>query len=360
MRFLRFTKARSKKNRGASSRRLATRSRPRRGVQVAPMRDAELEGRRRVIVEQVRPWIDGGRFPIKRAVGDRVEIEADAFVDGHDRITVRLLHRREGMDDWHAVPMEPCGNDTFRASFLVTEVGRAFYTVEAWVDAFSTWREALRKKVDAGQDVRVELLDGGRLVAAAAARASGTDATVLTQLARDLEGELGSVDARIAAALDDAVALVIARNPDRRFATRWPQELEIVVDPPEAVFSAWYELFPRSTGANGRHGTFRDAERLLPYVQELGFDTLYLPPIHPIGRAFRKGPNNTLDAGPNDPGSPWAIGAAEGGHTAVHPELGTLDDLKHFVGEAERHGLRVAIDIAFQASPDHPWVREHP
>ncbi len=321
--------------------------------------DAESEGRRRVVIEHVRPEVDGGRFPVKRVLGDTFRVEADVLVDGHDLLAVRLLHWPEGEAGAREIAMAPRGNDVFVADITLDGHGVWYYTVEAWVDAFATFRAGLQKKVDAKQEVRVELLDGGRLIAAAATRAAGDDARRLAELARDLEDELLPEAERLERLLANDTAVLVARNPDRSLAVRAPRELAVIVDPKEARFSAWYELFPRSTGS-GKHGTFRDAEARLAYVAELGFDVLYLPPIHPIGVSHRKGPNNTLVASPDDPGSPWAIGAASGGHTAVHPELGTLDDFKHFVRAANEHGIEVAIDVAFQASPDHPWVREHP
>ncbi len=334
----------------------------------------ELDGRRRVIVESVRPEVDGGRFPIKRVVSDVVRIEADCFVDGHDKLSVVLLHRHEGLDDWHVVPMTPKGNDLFVADIVTARVGRHFYTVEAWIDAFETFRSGLAKKVQAGQDVRVELLEGGILVAAVASRAAGDDAKVLTLLARSLEAELGAPEERTQRLLSDDIAAIVARHPDRSRATRYRHELTIVVDVERARFSAWYEFFPRSSffekghdkgsekgeGKPTKHGTLRDAEKMLGYVAELGFDVVYLPPIHPIGTAHRKGPNNTLTTKPGDPGSPWAIGAREGGHKAVHPELGTLEDFDRFVEKARSLGLETAIDVAYQVSPDHPYVKEHP
>jgi len=325
----------------------------------------EPDGRRRVLIEHVRPEIDAGRFPIKRVLGDELAIEADVFVDGHDLLAVRLIHWPEGESGARECVMEPRGNDVFAAQIALEKHGLWYYTVEAWVDAFATFRAGLKKKFDAKQDVRVELLDAGKMVAAIAARASGDDARLLTQLAQKLESELESIEERIAQLLSDDVARAAARNPDRTTATRYPRELAVVVDPVEARFSSWYEFFPRSLtkdqgGEAGKHGTLKTAEQRLAYVKELGFDVIYLPPIHPIGVAYRKGRNNTLDAGPGDVGSPWAIGGAAGGHTAVHPQLGTLEDFGRFVKAANGQGIEVAVDVAFQASPDHPWVREHP
>jgi starch synthase (maltosyl-transferring) len=322
------------------------------------------EGRRRAVVEAVAPQVDDGRFPIKRTIGDRVTVEADAFADGHDVVTAALLHRRSTVEGWTETLMESIGNDRWQASFTVAHLGRYHYTVIAWTDAFATWRRDLEKRIEAKQDVDVDLLVGAALVAAGSERAANTghreDAARLETWAVGLRGE-GSSTARAALALDDDLAGLMTRHPDRRFATTYEPELGVVVDPVRARYSSWYELFPRSTSPEqGRHGTFRDVINRLPYVAGMGFDVLYLPPIHPIGTTFRKGPNNVTTASPTDPGVPWAIGSPEGGHTAVHPDLGTLDDFRTLVVEAGRHGIAVALDIAFQASPDHPFVREHP
>jgi starch synthase (maltosyl-transferring) len=318
------------------------------------------DGRRRAVVEGLSPQVDDGRFPIKRTVGDRVVVEADAFVDGHDVVAVMLLHRRSAVSGWSEVPMESLGNDRWRAEFTVHHLGRYLYTVMAWADHFETWRRDLVKRVDAGQDVSVDLLVGAELVAAAAERADDQDRPVLQTWATGLQGE-GSLATRTSLALDDDLAELMARHPDRRLATTYDPELAVVVDPVRARFSTWYELFPRSTSPEpGRHGTFRDVIERLPYVAGMGFDVLYLPPIHPIGRTFRKGANNVTRARPADPGVPWAIGGPEGGHTAINPDLGTLEDFRELVTAAERLGISIALDLAFQCSPDHPFVREHP
>lgn len=306
----------------------------------------------RVVILAVRPEVDGGRYPAKRVVGEAVDIEADLVSDGHDVVRAMLLHQPPGESQWHEVELAPVGNDTWRASFVTTRLGRHRYTVIAWVDAFRSWRHGFERKVQAGNDVSVELLEGALLVDAAATRdpALASFAAVL----RD-----GPIEDRIETALGEALADAMARVPDRSRAARYRHELELNVERPLAEASAWYELFPRSA-AGDRHGTFRDAEGWLDYIAELGFDIVYLPPIHPIGRAYRKGPDNTPDAGPEDVGSPWAIGGPEGGHTSVHPQLGTLADFDRFVAAAQTRGLEVALDIAFQCSPDHPWVHEHP
>ncbi len=318
------------------------------------------EGRRRAVVEGLAPRVDDGRFPIKRSVGDRVVVEADAFVDGHDVVTVMLLHRRAAVSGWSEVPMVALGNDRWRAEFTVHHLGRYLYTVTAWADRFETWRRDLAKRVEAGQDVDVDLLVGAALVAEAAERADDDDRSVLETWATELRGE-GSSITRTSLALDADLAELMASHPDRRLATICDRELSVVVDPVRARFSTWYELFPRSASPEpGRHGTFRDVIDRLPYIAGMGFDVLYLPPIHPIGRTYRKGANNATRAGPGDPGVPWAIGGPEGGHTAVNPDLGTIDDFRELLTAAERLGISIALDLAFQCSPDHPFVREHP
>ncbi|HSL34351.1 MAG TPA: alpha-1,4-glucan--maltose-1-phosphate maltosyltransferase, partial [Candidatus Limnocylindrales bacterium] len=312
-----------------------------------------------MVVEGVKPEIDCGRFPIKRTVGETVVVEADVFTDGHDALAAVVRHRPEGEEAWAETPMAPLGNDRWRGAFAVEHLGRYDYAVAAWVDRWATWRRDLRARVDAGQDVAVDLLIGADLVDAAAVRAHEPDSALLAGWATELRGD-GSTAARSALALDDELDALMGRHPDRGSATT-SEPFGVIVDPVLARFSAWYELFPRSWSATpGRHGTFRDVIQRLSYVGELGFDVLYLPPIHPIGRTFRKGPNNLTVAGPDDPGVPWAIGSAEGGHTSVHPELGTLDDFRALVRAAEQRGIAVALDIAYQASPDHPAVREHP
>ena len=317
------------------------------------------DGRARVVVLAVRPEVDGGRYPVKRALGEPLDVEADLVVDGHDAVRAVLRHRHEADAAWREVALEPAGNDAWRARFTPARLGRHRYTVIGWVDAFGTWRHGLERKAQAGVDVTLELREGALLVQAAAARVAADDAAVLRGALAVLRGD-APVDEKVARATSAAVAEAMARDPARAFASTYPCELELVVDRPIARCSAWYELFPRSAGRAGHHGTLRDAAARLDYIAELGFDVVYLPPIHPIGRAFRKGPDNRPHADASDPGSPWAIGGPEGGHTAVHPALGTLADFEAFVTSARERKLEVALDIAFQASPDHPWVREHP
>ena len=316
-------------------------------------------GRRRVLIESPSPAVDGGRYPAKRILGDRVVAECDLIADGHDAIGSRVLFRRAGESAWRNAPLSAAMNDRWRGTFVVDAIGRWELVFEAWIDAFTTWRRGTEKKLAAAQEIGVELLIGSRLLAEGARRASQGVAALLDEAATLAALADRPQAERFAAATSELVVRAMDGAPDLANATR-SEPLLLVVDPPLARFSAWYELFPRSCGSPGAHGTFRDVEGRLDYVASMGFDILYLPPIHPIGKAFRKGPNNTLTAGPNDPGSPWAIGGEGGGHKAVHRELGTLDDFRHLVEAARAKKLEIAMDIAFQVSPDHPYVKEHP
>ena len=304
------------------------------------------------------PEIDAGQFPIKRIVGDTVVVEADVLTDGHDAISVVLQYRTEAGTQWTEVPMEPLVNDRWRGTFKVQELGRYRYTLLAWVDQFKSWSRDLAKRVEAGQDVTLDLLIGAGLVEAAGKRAPLIHAGWLRTFAEAMRAG-GADGAR--QALSAELAALMYRHAERLVATKYEKELTVVVDRQRARFGAWYELFPRSASSSpGQHGTFKDVEARLPYIASMGFDVLYLPPIHPIGRSFRKGRNNSTDPTPDDPGSPWAIGSAEGGHKAIHPQLGTLEDFRHLVKSAAEYGIELALDIAFQCSPDHPYVTEHP
>ena len=315
----------------------------------------------RVIIAGVSPEVDSGRFPIKRTVGEEVAVAANILGDGHDVIVAVLHHRSTGATEWDEVPMTLLVNDRWTGRFTVTARGWHEYTIQAWVDRYLTWHKELIKKHAAGQqDLTSELLEGAALLCEAAERANGPDAGWLRKRAELLAGTESEVS-RVRAGLSRDLVERMARYPDRRAASTYDRPLRIMVERERARFGAWYEMFPRSASSvAGRHGTFRDVEARLGYIAEMGFDVLYLPPIHPIGRAFRKGPNNTLTPGPNDPGSPWAIGGPEGGHKAIHPDLGTIEDLDRLVRKARDFGIELALDIAFQCSPDHPYVREHP
>ncbi|WP_298270491.1 alpha-1,4-glucan--maltose-1-phosphate maltosyltransferase [Geobacter sp.] len=317
------------------------------------------DGRRRVAIESVSPEVDGGRFPARRVMGEEVAVEADVFCDGHDELAVSLLYRHADQRAWQRLPMERLGNDRWRASFVVDTLGSWFFTVEGVIDRFATWRHDLVKRLEAGENVAVELQIGAALVNEATGRARGIEAERLARYAEEL---LAAGNRRGTALAGDAeLALLMAAHRDERGTTRYAKELEVVVERTVARFSTWYELFPRSCGTDTvPHGSFADCEKLLPAIARMGFDVVYLPPIHPIGITNRKGKNNSPVAEADDPGSPWAIGSAEGGHTAIHPQLGTLEEFRRFTAAAGDHGLEVALDIAFQCSPDHPWVGEHP
>ena len=314
----------------------------------------------RVVIESVTPEIGAGRFPAKRVVGEVVTVGADVFAEGHDRLAALLRVRRTGDATWQEIPMEARENDRWEAAFTVSELGTYEYTVHAWIDAFASWRGGLAKKCAAGLDVTSELLEGAALIRRTADRARGADRSWLAEQARTVGGT-GEMAGRARTGLAPELAACVARHPDRSAETRYGQVLQVRVERERAQYGAWYEMFPRSASPEpGRHGTFADVVARLPYVAGMGFDVLYLPPIHPIGRTHRKGPNNAPTAGPSDPGSPWAIGAPEGGHDAVHPELGTLADFDQLVAATGEHGLEIALDLAFQCSPDHPWVGAHP
>ncbi|HVB34165.1 MAG TPA: alpha-1,4-glucan--maltose-1-phosphate maltosyltransferase [Patescibacteria group bacterium] len=330
----------------------------------APAKTPSLPGTRpsRVVIAGVRPEVDSGRFPIKRVVGESVDVTADIFADGHEVLAARLLHRTEKGEHWNEVPMSELGNDRWEASFRVTSQGHHVYTIQAWIDEFQTWRRDLLKRVEAGQQTLADVLIGAELVAGAAARAAGSEAGELRECAKALREEAKSdLRAAVARALDERVAALAEKYADRSEAAFYGRNLVIVVDREKARFSAWYEMFPRSCACQpGRHGTFQDVIRRLPYVAGMGFDVLYLPPIHPIGRSHRKGVNNVTESSAEDVGSPWAIGSAEGGHKAIHPQLGTREEFHQLVQAARAQGLEIALDLAFQCSPDHPYVREHP
>jgi starch synthase (maltosyl-transferring) len=322
------------------------------------------DGRVRVVIERITPCVDGGRFPVKRVVGDTVEVQADCLADGHDVVACMVLWRRRGAAAGQQQAMRALGNDRWSAAFTVDAMGAWEYTVCAWVDGFLSWRSDFARRVDP-DDVRIAALGGAELAAQAARRAGpGSDAQRLqawsAELAAAAAGNAGVAELQ-RIGLDEGPCALMQRHPDLQHAHTHPQWLGVTVERVRARFSSWYEFFPRSaSGVPGRHGSFADCEAWLPYVQRMGFDIIYFPPIHPIGRTRRKGRNNTLDPQPADVGSPWAIGAAEGGHEAILGDLGTLADFRRLLARAAEHGIEIALDIAFQCAPDHPWVAEHP
>jgi starch synthase (maltosyl-transferring) len=324
-----------------------------------------IEGRRRVVIEEIEPTVDAGRHPAKRVLGDNVAVTAAIFSDGHDHVAARLLYRHESEREWHFAEFLALGNDLWQAEFLADQIGAWQFTIEAWVDHFDTWVADLAKRLgaqrDSVQDIPVALQIGANLIEAAGKRARGEHALKLIAAATHLR-ELAELKLPFYEdpLTPDLIALTL-QYPDRSLATRYPTELPLWVDRERAAFSSWYELFPRSTSSTpGEHGTLRDVIARLPEIAAMGFDILYMPPIHPIGRAFRKGKNNSVTAEPDDHGSPWAIGASEGGHTDILPALGTFTDFDALFAAANSHGMELALDIAFQCSPDHPWVRQHP
>jgi starch synthase (maltosyl-transferring) len=317
----------------------------------------------RVVIENVSPEVDCGRFPAKAAVGDCFTVEADVFVDGHDKIGAALLIRRADETAWREAPMAFFDNDRWRGFALVEENARYVFTVIAWRDLFASWQDEVAKKHAAGVPVALELSEGRALVERTlrdSTRADHADRGALEALLADFDAEPDDT-ARVRRLLSLDAKELMDRAGLRADLSRYPRELPLVVDRKRADFSAWYELMPRSMSDDpSRHGTFDDVIGKLPYVRDLGFDVLYFPPIHPIGRTHRKGKNNSLTPGPDDPGSPYAIGSEEGGHDAIHPELGSFDDFARLVAAAHDHGLEIALDFAVQCSPDHPWIREHP
>ena len=337
----------------------------------------DLDGRRRLVLERLQPAIDGGRFAIKRTPGENVTVTVDMFADGHDLIAGVLKSRHVAQSVWSEVPLTSAGNDSWTATFTVTEIGEYEYTVEGWVDRFGTWLKGLMAKHEAGQDVSSELLEGAQLAEEASVRLkpdstnaepkaveSGFSRTEDNHRLLEIADILRSgrpQGERVAAARDAQFRALMEARPDRSVSTTNEPALRVTVDPVRARYGSWYEMFPRScTPDPARSATLREAEARLPEIAAMGFDVLYLPPVHPIGRTHRKGRNNSLACEPGEPGSPWAIGSDEGGHTAVEPGLGTIEDFDRFVETASHLGLEIALDIAFQASPDHPWVREHP
>jgi starch synthase (maltosyl-transferring) len=328
---------------------------------VEPGADA-IGTRRSIVIEAVDPELDCGEHPVKRVVGDDLRVSADIFAEGHDLLDAVLLLRREDASAWSETPMRLVDNDRWSGTARLADNAPHRYTIEAWRDTIGTWREGMKRKLDAGVSIVTELAEGRALLAETMARTPGADARLIGE-AMAREGRARTEPTRAAALSGEAVMSAARRNPDRSAATRYARELPLMVDREKARCSAWYELFPRSQGRDPAHPTpttLAEAEWRLPGIAAMGFDIVYLPPIHPIGRTNRKGRDNALAVRRGDPGSPWAIGSDGGGHTAVAPELGGLPAFDHFRRAAEAHGLEVALDLALQASPDHPWVAEHP
>ena len=331
------------------------------------------EGRRRVVIEGIEPQVNGGRYPAKRTLGDQVTVTAAVFSDGHDHVAARLLYRHTSQKRWQSVPFTALPNDLWTARFPVDKLGKWLFTVEGWVEHFETWVADLGKRLAAQpdpeqptqqvepQDIPLQFLIGAGLLEEIAERAKGKDAETFKAAAQDLRRLATEKRPVYREPFNDELVELAARYPDLAHATHYEADLPIWVDRERARFSAWYELFPRSCAPTpGEHGTLRDVIPRIPEIAAMGFDILYMPPIHPIGVQFRKGKNNSVTAEPGDAGSPWAIGGAEGGHTMIHPQLGTLEDFDALSEAAKVNGIELALDIAFQCSPDHPWVTSHP
>ncbi len=325
----------------------------------------ELETQRpslgHIIIEAVEPAVDGGRYPAKRIAGEPCVVEADIFREGHQIIRAALKYRRKRDESFAESPMQPLDNDRWRGEFVPGENTRYLYTIEAWTDLFASWLGDFRKKVVAGRDVRSDLLEGIALIEKMMRRASSADRDILARCLGQLRASQNGFATALKIVEEPRLIEAAARVGERHGMLRYEPYLELIVDRPKARFSAWYEMFPRSQGTDPKKPTtFRQAERRLPGIADMGFDVVYLPPIHPIGVTNRKGPNNSLNGSHDSPGSPWAIGNEAGGHDAVDPGLGTVADFQHFVATAATLGIETAIDFAVQSSPDHPWVREHP
>ncbi|MDX1940573.1 MAG: alpha-1,4-glucan--maltose-1-phosphate maltosyltransferase [Saprospiraceae bacterium] len=315
--------------------------------------------RNRVIIENLKPEIDGGLFFIKRVVGEKVDVTADIFSDGHDTLRASLWYKHENEKKWSEIFMKDHPNDIWTASFTVEQKGFYTYKIEAWVDHLMTWHKGFRKKYEDGQQMSVELQIGARLLRQTAKGYAKAKAKNLVEVALSLEED--TYEHAVDTVLSKDFAQLVHDHPMKQFQTEYDKNLRVRVGREKELFSTWYELFPRSTSVEpNKHGTFKDVAKLLPRIQEMGFDVLYMPPIHPIGELNRKGKNNSVTALDGEPGSPWAIGSKHGGHKDIHPELGTLNDFKNLIKEAAKYDIEIAMDIAFQCAPDHPWIKEHP
>jgi len=313
------------------------------------------KGKLRVIIENVQPIVDGGLYPAKRTVGERVDVTANIFGDGHDHIRAVVRYKKEGASVWKEIELRETGNDEWHASFVVNEKGKFLFTIEAWIDHFETWFAGFKKKVEAKVDVKLELTEGANFLTEV-----GSSNAQLAAQAKVLADTTRYRDA-INLVLGDDFKKIVHDHPLKRFVTELDAVAEVVVESKKSLFSSWYEFFPRSSSLTGeRHGTFKDCIKLLPRIAAMGFDVLYFPPIHPIGKVNRKGKNNNVRAVAGEPGSPWAIGSNEGGHKSILPELGTLEDYVKLIAEANKLGIQIALDLAFQCAPDHPYVKDHP
>ena len=321
----------------------------------------QFRGPARVVIDHVHPLVGCGEFPVKRPEGETFFVTAHAIADGHDHLDVVLQYRSQGSKKWQEASMRDLGNDEFSGQFLPARIGQYEYRIAAWVDRFRNWHLGFVKKSDSGDPkISVEVDIGTKLVKQAAINASGADARQMLKWTEFLEDPTAVLLDKVALARSAEFYELVRKYPDRSLQNTSPS-YQLIVEREKAYFSTWYEFFPRSCANDvTRHGTFKDAETRFPEISRMGFNVVYFPPIHPIGREFRKGKNNALLAGEGDVGSPWAIGSPEGGHKSLHPQLGTIEDFKNLILQAELNGLEVAMDIAFQCAPDHPYVKQHP
>jgi starch synthase (maltosyl-transferring) len=323
-----------------------------------------MDGQQRVIIENVKPQVNWGEFPVKRVVNDQVKVTADIYCDSHDVLSAEVLWRYQDENEWQAVPMNHLVNDRWNGEFTVGKLGAYYFKVNAWVDHFRTWHRDILKKIDAQTDYGVDLLVGAdtiRQSLEAYPDIPTKERDFLIEVVERFTAKSGQPENKIGAILSNELHRTMVNYPVKKYVTKSEKELEVSVERQKANFSSWYEIFPRSLSPEkDKHGTFEDCVDFLPYVADMGFDVLYLPPIHPIGETKRKGKNNSVTAQPGEPGSPWAIGGKAGGHKAIHPELGTMADFSELIRAAKDVGIEIAMDIAFQCSPDHPYVKEHP
>lgn len=316
--------------------------------------------RSRTLIEDVLPEVDHGQYFIKRVPGETVTVTANIFGDGHDHVRASLLYRHEKQKKWQEIFLQELGNDAWSGTFTVEKKGFYHYKIEAWIDHLLHWYDGFKKKQAAGQDMKVELQIGAQLLEKAAGQSGKTKAGQLKKLAKKLTKK-GSYEMAVQEVLSPNFEQLVDDTPLKQFQTIYDNNLRVRVGWEKELFSTWYELFPRSTASEpGQHGTFKDVEALLPRIEEMGFDVLYMPPIHPVGKINRKGKNNAVNAKPGEPGSPWAIGSDEGGHKAIASELGTLADYKQLIKAAAERGIDIALDLAYQCAPDHPYIKEHP
>ncbi|MFC2150076.1 maltotransferase domain-containing protein [Calditrichota bacterium] len=319
-----------------------------------------VKGRKRVRIENIAPVVDSGRYAVKRIIGEPVEVGADIFADGHDQLAADLLYRRQGGRRWREVRMTEAFNSRWQASFTPDSTGFYQLNIVAWVDEFRSWLQGFKKKVEAQQYVKVDLMIGLDILKYTMTRCENRYRAAISQWVKRLDAA-PDLEASIVLILDDELSELMHLRGLRKQTSELDKPLPLLVEPLHARFSSWYEMFPRSASEQeGVHANFQDVEHRLPYISHMGFDVVYFPPIHPISQVLRKGPNNTLVAGPGDPGSPWAIGSREGGHKSIHTDLGTFGDFRHLIERAREFNLHIAIDVAFQVSPEHPYIEQHP